>query len=170
VNQSSRVERVEIVPAVETDVTAIHTMITDLADHLGLVHELVATEQDLREALFGARPRAEVLMARVDGAVAGFALFFDNYSTFRGRCGLHLEDLYVRPAYRGAGVGRCLLAHLAALTRARGCGRLEWWVLGEDEKALAFYEKIGATAKDEWVVFRLKGEELRHLAEEADDG
>ena len=112
------------------------------------------------------RRRAEVLLARLDGAAVGFALYYGNYSTFRGRCGIHLEDLYVRPQMRGQHVGRRLLAELARITLERGCTRLEWWVLAEDEQALAFYEHIGANAKDEWTVFRLRGTALQDLAAE----
>lgn len=156
-----------IIPASEGDVPLILEMILGLADNLGLAHEVAATEEDLREALFGERPKAEVVLARRDGEPVGFALFYDVYSTFRGHCGLHLEDLYVHPESRGAGVGRRLLAYLARLALARGCGRLEWWVLSDDERAQAFYEMAGAMAKDEWTIFRLRGEELIALAAEA---
>ncbi len=148
------------------DVPAIHEMITELSDHLGLAHEVVATEADIHNALLGPQRRAEVLLARLDGAAVGFALYYGNYSTFRGRCGIHLEDLYVRPQMRGQHVGRRLLAELARITLERGCTRLEWWVLAEDEQALAFYEHIGANAKDEWTVFRLRGTALQDLAAE----
>lgn len=158
--------RIWIEPAAKTDIAAIHAMIEALADHLGLSHQVVATEADLYQALFGPRPRAEVALARSADAIAGFALFYDIYSTFRGRCGLHLEDLYVAPEWRGHGVGRRLLSHLARLTVQRDCGRLEWWVLGEDTKAAGFYESFGATARDEWVVYRLKGDALHRLAAE----
>lgn len=142
----------------------IHEMIEELADHLGLAHEVVVTETDLHAALFGERPQAEVVLAFIEGAPAGFALFYGNYSTFRGRCGIHLEDLYVRPAFRGSGLGRQLLRHLASITLARGCGRLEWWVLGADERAARFYQRMGASAKDEWTVYRLRGDALTRLA------
>lgn len=154
----------QIVDARPRDVVLIHAMIEELAEHLGLAHEVVVTEQDLRQALFGKRPQAEVVLAYQDDSPAGFALFYGNYSTFRGRCGIHLEDLYVRPAYRGAGLGRNLLRHLAAVTLERGCGRLEWWVLGADERAARFYQRMGARAKDEWTVYRLRGEALSSLA------
>ncbi len=150
------------------DVTAIHEMITELSDHLGLSHEVVATEGDIHNALFGPQRQAEVLLARLDGAAVGFALFYGNYSTFRGRCGIHLEDLYVRPVARGRRVGRRLLNELARITLERGCTRLEWWVLAEDEKAVAFYEHLGAIAKDEWTVYRMRGEALRELADGAE--
>lgn len=158
-----------IVPARARDVPRVLEMIQELAEFLELSHEVVATEESLREALFGPRPSAEVVFAEIGGEVAGFALFYDIFSTFRGRCGLHLEDLYVRPRWRGEGVGRSLLAYLARLTRARGCGRLEWWVLAHDERAAAFYEAAGAMAKDEWNIYRLTGEALSDLAAEGGD-
>jgi GNAT superfamily N-acetyltransferase len=147
------------------DVTAIHEMISELSDHLGLAHEMVSTEGEIHNALFGPQRQAEVLLARLDGAAVGFALYYGNYSTFRGRCGIHLEDLYVRPQARGLNIGRLLLAELARITLERGCTRLEWWVLAEDEQAVAFYERMGAVAKDEWTVFRLRGDSLRALAD-----
>ncbi|MGA7799403.1 MAG: GNAT family N-acetyltransferase [Gammaproteobacteria bacterium] len=159
-------DQIRIAPAGIEDVPVIHEMIGALADHLGFAHELVATEGDLHDALFGARPRAEVVLAYVGDAPAGFVLFYNNYSTFRGRCGIHVEDLYVLPAWRGKRIGRRLLAHIARLTLERGCSRLEWWVLARDERASRFYEQLGATAKDEWTVYRLKGEPLVQLARE----
>lgn len=155
-----------IAPARETDVPLIHRMIGELADHLGLAHERVATRDDLYDALFGLRPRAEVALALVGDEAAGFALFYGNYSTFRGRCGIHLEDLYVRPAFRQRGIGRKMLGHLARVTLARDCRRLEWWVLADDPKAIAFYESLGAAAKDEWTVYRISGAPLLALAAE----
>jgi GNAT superfamily N-acetyltransferase len=157
---------IRIVHATPDDVPLVHDMIEALADHLQLAHEVVATEDDLRHALFGPNPRAEVAIAYVGDDPAGFALFYDNYSTFRGRCGLHLEDLFVRRGWRGYGIGRRLLAYLAALTLARGCGRLEWWVLTDDEAAVAFYEKLGASAKGEWTIYHLMGDALATLAAE----
>lgn len=153
-------------PAQLSDVPAIHAMIEALAGHLGLTHEVVVDEADLHDALFGGQPRAEVVLACIGEETAGFALFYGNYSTFRGQCGLHLEDLYVRPEWRSRGIGRHLLSHLATLTIERGCRRLEWWVQTEDEKAVTFYEMLGAVAKDEWTVYRLSGEALGRLAAE----
>lgn len=157
-------EDIQIIKAGPGHIPIIHEMIDSLADHLQLGHELVATEQDLHEALFGTSPQAEVILAYIGETAAGFALFYNNYSTFRGRCGLHLEDLYVQPEWRGHGIGKRLLAHLARLTLQRGCSRLEWWVLGEDEKAIAFYEALGASAREEWMIFRLRGDALENLA------
>ena len=150
------------------DLATVHAMIMDLADHLGYAHAAVATEADLYEALFGEVPKAEVVVAWMGAEAAGFALFYTNYSTFRGQCGVHLEDLYVGPEWRSAGLGRQLLAHMARLTLARDCGRLEWWALTKDERVNAFYEAVGAAVQDEWSVYRLKGAALRNLALEAD--
>lgn len=162
----SKESAVTILPAVESDLPTIHAMINALADYLGLAHEAVVSEDNLHDALFGQRPCAEVALARVGADAAGFALFYGNYSTFRGQCGIHLEDLFVYPSWRGHGIGRRLLAHLADLTVARGCRRLEWWVHVEDERVVRFYESLGASAKDEWVVYRLSGKSLWSLAEE----
>ncbi|MCW8841514.1 MAG: GNAT family N-acetyltransferase [Gammaproteobacteria bacterium] len=151
--------------AQEGDLPIIYSMIEDLADHLGLAHEVVVSEEDLQQALFGKQPRAEVVLALVAGEAAGFALFYGNYSTFRGQCGLHLEDLYVEPQWRGYGLGRRLLSYLAGLTISRGCRRLEWWVQTTDSRAVRFYEMLDAKAKDEWTVYRLAGEPLQRLAE-----
>jgi GNAT superfamily N-acetyltransferase len=156
-----------ILPARPGDLATVHAMIMDLADNLGYAHAAVATESDLHEALFGQVPKAEVVIAWVGAEAAGFALFYTNYSTFRGQCGLHLEDLYVRPEWRSAGLGRQLLAHMARLTLARDCGRLEWWALTADDRVNAFYEAVGAAVQDEWSVYRLKGAALRNLALEA---
>jgi GNAT superfamily N-acetyltransferase len=155
-------------PAVEADVPLVLRFIRELAEYERLLHEVVATEDRLRETLFGARPAAEVVIAE-DGAgePLGFALFFHNYSTFLAQPGLYLEDLYVRPEARGRGAGRALLAHLARLARERGCGRLEWWVLDWNESAIRFYRSLGAQPMSDWTVFRLTGDELSRLADEA---
>ena len=121
----------------------------------------------MRASLFGPRPDAEVVIAEVGGVPAGFALFFHNYSTFLARRGLYLEDLFVLPAYRGRGVGRALLAHLARLAVARECGRLEWWVLDWNENAIRFYKSLGAVPMDQWTVYRVTDDALRRLADEA---
>jgi GNAT superfamily N-acetyltransferase len=148
------------------DVPLILSFIRELARYERLEHEVMATEDGLRESLFGATPGAEVLLAFAGKDPAGFALFFHNYSTFLGRRGIYLEDLYVRPAWRGRGVGRRLLATLARLTRERGGGRLEWWVLDWNESAVRFYRSLGARAMDEWTVYRLSGAALDRLAAE----
>jgi len=151
--------------ATDDDVPLIATLIRELAAYEQLAHEAVATEDDLRATLFGAKPGAEVAIAEIDGAAAGFALFFPNYSTFLGRPGIYLEDLFVRPECRSLGVGRALLVHLAGLARIRGCGRLEWAVLDWNAPAIGFYEKLGAKPLRAWTTFRLTGEALTKLAE-----
>jgi GNAT superfamily N-acetyltransferase len=150
--------------AVRSDVPLILAFIRELATYEKLAGEVVATEEGLAATLFGPQPRAEVLIAEVDGAPAGFALFFHNYSTFLGRPGIYLEDLFVRPEARSRGVGRALLVHLARVAAERGCGRLEWSVLDWNVDAIGFYRRIGATAKDDWTTYRLAGEALARLA------
>ena len=128
---------------------------------------MAATEDRLRGTLFGARPAAEVVIAEAEGAPVGFALFFQNYSTFLAQPGIYLEDLYVRPEARGRGIGRALLGHLARLAVERGCGRLEWWVLDWNASAIAFYRGLGAEPMDDWTVYRLAGDALRRTADPA---
>jgi GNAT superfamily N-acetyltransferase len=158
------VARAEIRPATEDDVPIILSLIRELAEYERLSHEVVATEGLLRESLFGERRGAEVLIACCKGAPAGFALFFHSFSTFLGRPGIYLEDLYVKPKFRGRGIGRALLAHLARLAKERGCGRLEWAVLDWNEPAIKLYKSIGAVPMDEWTVYRVTGEALETLA------
>jgi GNAT superfamily N-acetyltransferase len=147
------------------DVPTILACIRGLAEYERLAHEVTASEAQLRETLFGARPQAEVLLA-LDGSEAlGFALFFHNYSTFLARHGLYLEDLFVFPAHRAKGVGRALLARLAAIALERGCGRFEWSVLDWNVDAIRFYEILGARPMSEWTVYRVTGDALRRLAE-----
>lgn len=148
------------------DLPLVLGFIRELAEYERLAHEVVATPEVLAAALFGPDPAAEVLLARLGGEAVGFALFFHNFSTFLGRPGLYLEDLYVRPDRRGRGIGRALLARLAATAVARGCGRLEWAVLDWNEPAIAFYRGLGALPQDDWTVFRLSGAPLRTLAGE----
>ncbi len=143
--------------------------IRELADYERLAHEVVATTAQLQATLFGPVPAAEVLIAEWGGAPAGFALFFGNYSTFLARPGIYLEDLFVRPDFRGRGIGTRLLAQLARLAVQRGCGRLDWSVLDWNEPALKFYRTIGARALDDWTQYRLAGEALAAMAKLADD-
>jgi GNAT superfamily N-acetyltransferase len=152
-------------PAQEDEVSVILQFIRDLAHYEHLDHECVATEESLRESLFGARPYAEVVFACLDGQPVGFALFFHNYSTFLGRPGIYLEDLYVRPEARGHGVGRRLLTWLAVTAVNRKCGRLEWSVLDWNEPSIAFYRKLGAVPMQEWTIFRVTGPALVQLAQ-----
>jgi GNAT superfamily N-acetyltransferase len=160
---------VRIRSATVDDVSLILTLIRGLADYERLAHEAVVTEADIRESLFGERPAAEVLVAEVGNDAAGFALFFHNYSTFLGRRGLYLEDLFVFPAYRGQGIGLALMRRLARLAIERQCGRFEWWVLDWNESAIDFYRRLGARAMSEWTVYRLTGEPLARLAREGRD-
>lgn len=155
---------IAIRPATVEDTPLILSFIRELAEYEKLSHEVVATEEALRESLFGERAFAEVLLAFVGGEPLGFALFFYNFSTFLGKPGIYLEDLYVRPEHRGTGAGRALLARLARLAVERGCGRLEWWVLDWNEPAVGFYKRIGARAMDDWKVYRLTGDALERLA------
>ncbi|HET7456757.1 MAG TPA: GNAT family N-acetyltransferase [Gemmatimonadaceae bacterium] len=157
-----------IVAATARDVPLILELIRALAEYERLAHEVVATEDVLRETLFGARPGAEVVIAYVGDEAVGFALFFHNYSTFLGRPGLALEDLFVRPAWRGRGIGRRLLAHLAALAVERRCGRFEWQVLDWNEDAIRVYRGVGAVPMSDWTTYRLTGEALHALAREAE--
>jgi GNAT superfamily N-acetyltransferase len=155
---------ITIRPAAEHEVPVILQFIRDLAVYERLEHQMVATPEMLRNTLFGPRPYAEVVFACIDGQPVGFALFFHNYSTFLGRPGIYLEDLYVRPQARGHGVGRRLLSWLAALAVERQCGRLEWSVLDWNEPSIGFYRSLGAVGMDEWRIFRLTGDALTALA------
>jgi GNAT superfamily N-acetyltransferase len=155
---------VRIRPATEADLGTIEELIRALAEYERMADEVVMTGQLLRQNLFGERPYAEVLIAEVDGEAAGFALFFHNFSTFVGRPGIYLEDLFVRPEHRAKGFGKALLKRLAEIAVERECGRMEWAVLDWNEPAIGFYRKLGARPNDDWTVFRLTGESLRNLA------
>ena len=150
------------------DVPLILEMIRALAEYEQLLSEVVATESVLEEWLFD-KEKAEVLFPMLEGKEIGFALYFHNFSTFLGRAGLYLEDLYIQPAYRGRGYGRKVLQKLAQIAVERGCGRLEWWCLDWNAPSIAFYKNLGAQPMDEWTVYRLSGDTLRNLAEEEDD-
>lgn len=150
--------------ALPDDVPTIVALIRDLATYEKLLHEVQADPSALHAHLFGPRPFVEVILAEWDGQVAGFALFFHNYSTFLTKPGLYLEDLYVKPDLRGHGIGKALLAELARLAVNRGCGRLEWSVLDWNAPAIGFYESLGARPMDEWTVYRLTGDNLERLA------
>jgi GNAT superfamily N-acetyltransferase len=150
--------------ATPADVPVLLELIRELATFERLADQVVATEMDLDDSLFGPRPAAEALIAEVDGAVAGFALFFQSFSTFVGRPGLYLEDLYVRPSARRRGVGKALLVRLARLAVARRCGRFEWAVLNWNAAAIAFYRSLGAVSMDGWTVYRLSGDALAQVA------
>ncbi len=151
-------------PASVDDVPLIRQLIAELAEYERLADAAVATDDSLREQLFGARPAAEVLIGEVDGEAAAFALFFHNFSTFLGKRGLYLEDLFVRPAFRGAGLGKHLMATLARIAVQRDCGRFEWSVLDWNEPAIGFYRTLGAVGMDGWTVQRLEDDALHSLA------
>lgn len=146
------------------DLGLIFEYIKGLAEYEKLQDEVVATEEILEEWLFNQK-KAEVILAQADGKEAGFILFFHNFSTFLGRAGIYLEDLYVRPEYRGSGVGKALLKKLGAVTVERGCGRLEWSCLDWNQKSIDFYRSMGAVPMDEWTVYRVTGDSLRQLGE-----
>ena len=154
------IQQPSIRPATVNDVSLIRQLIGELAEFEHLSHEMVAAENDLREHLFGPRPYAEVLIAELDDQPAGFALFFHNYSTFLAKPGIYLEDLYVREALRGHGVGTALLQAIRQLAVARGCGRFEWSVLNWNQRAIDFYEAMGAKPMSEWTIYRLTGKAL----------
>jgi GNAT superfamily N-acetyltransferase len=154
---------VAIRPATSEDLPLIAVFIRDLAEYEKLAHEVRFDEATLARHLFGERPMAEVVIGEADGVPQGFALFFHNFSTFEGRPGIYLEDLFVRPAARGAGLGRALLAHLAKLTIERDCARLEWSVLDWNAPAIGFYERLGARAMSDWTMMRVDDEALIQL-------
>jgi GNAT superfamily N-acetyltransferase len=151
-------------PTTESDVPLILQFIRDLAEYEKLPHEVVATEATLRAELFGTKPAAECVIAEYDGEAVGFALYFHNFSSFVGRRGLYLEDLYVKPELRGKGIGKALLIHLAQLAKARNCGRFEWSVLDWNEPSINFYLSLGAQPMNEWTVYRITGDSLDQLA------
>ena len=149
--------------ATPSDLPLIAELIRDLAAYEKLAHEVRFDETVLGEKLFGARPYAEVVIGELDGVAQGFALFFHNFSTFEGKPGIYLEDLFVRPAARGSGLGKALLAHLAALAVERDCARLEWSVLDWNTPAIGFYQSLGARLMDDWTVMRVDGAALAQL-------
>ena len=151
-------------PAAPADLALIAQFIRDLADYEKLAHEVRFDEAKLGEKLFGPHPYAEVVIGEIDGNPQGFALFFHNFSTFEGRPGLYLEDLFVRPEARGSGLGKALLAHLAKLCVERDCARLEWSVLDWNTPSIGFYKSLGARMMDEWTVMRIDGDALTGLA------
>jgi GNAT superfamily N-acetyltransferase len=151
-------------PATSVDVPLVLSLISELAEYEQLAHEAVGTEADLHDSLFGPRPGAEVVIAEWNGEIAGYALFFHNYSTFLCKRGLYLEDLFVRPAFRGRGIGKQLLSHLAKIAVERSCARFEWAVLDWNESAIGFYNSLGAVPMTDWRVMRLTGEALHRLS------
>jgi GNAT superfamily N-acetyltransferase len=162
-------DAIRIEPATERDIPVVLSLIRALADYEKLSDAVVATEDDLRRSLFGAESHAHVEIAYVGDVAAGFAVWFHNYSTFLGKAGIYLEDLFVQPEYRRRGIGRRLLSHLARLAVDRDCGRMEWSVLGWNETAIRLYRSVGASPMQEWTVFRLTGDALGRLADETTD-
>ena len=155
--------KIEIKPAIESDIPLILSLIKDLADYEKLSHEVAATEPILRESLFGEHPYAEVGIGYYDSIPAGYTLFFHSFSTFTGRPGLYIEDIFVKAAYRGKGVGKALFLHVAGLAQDRNCKRLEYSVLTWNQPALNFYEQFGARLMDDWRLFRISGDSLKAL-------
>ena len=155
----------QIKPATRAEVPLILQLIRELADYERAPDDAVATEAQLDKVLFGENPSAEVILAREGAEPVGFAVYFFNFSTWLGQPGLYLEDLFVRPAHRGKGYGRLLLARLAQIARERGCGRMEWAVLDWNEPAIQFYKKLGAKPMEDWTVFRLTSDGIGALAE-----
>ena len=145
------------------DVPLVLQFIRDLADYEKMADLVVADEKTLADQLFQKR-NAEVVFAQVDGVDVGFALFFHNFSTFLGRAGLYLEDLYIKPDYRGKGIGTALFRELARIAVERGCGRFEWWCLDWNEPSIRFYKHLGAEAMSDWTVYRIEGDGIRRLA------
>jgi GNAT superfamily N-acetyltransferase len=148
------------------DATVILALIKDLAEYEHLSHEVKATEEDIRQSLFGDRPVAEALIGELDSIPISFALFFYNFSTFLGKPGIYLEDLYVKPDYRSNGFGRRMLAHIARLAKERSCGRFEWSVLDWNAPAIRTYDRLNARPMKDWILYRLTGEALNKLAQE----
>lgn len=157
-------EAFEIKHATVFDVPLILSFIKELAEYEKLLHEVIATEELLKETLFGEKAHAEVIIGYLNNIPISFAIFFHNFSTFLGRPGIYLEDLFVKPEARGKGIGQKMLGYLAYLAKDRGYGRFEWWVLDWNETAIGFYKKMGAIAMDEWTVYRVTGEALENLA------
>ena len=151
-------------PAAVADAPLILSLIKELAEYERLAQEVVATEEDIRKSLFGERPFAEALIGEYQKNPISFALFFYNFSTFKGKPGIYLEDLYVKPAYRGMGFGRRMLVHIARLAKERNCARFEWSVLNWNEPAIRTYEKLNAKPMKEWILYRLNGEALDSLS------
>jgi len=157
---------ISIRPATAEDAALILRFITDLAIYEKAEHEVIATESLIRESLFASDSGTQALICHIDDEPVGFAVYFFNYSTWLGKHGLYLEDLYVSPQYRGSGAGKALLKHLAQIAVSRGCGRFEWSVLDWNEPAIQFYKSLGAEPQDEWVAYRMTGKALEEFAKD----
>ncbi len=164
IEMTDQMEKIKIRPATQKDVPLILSLIKDLAAYERLSNEVVATEDILFDSLFGKRRFAEVIIGYYDSVATGYALFFHNFSTFIGKPGIYIEDLYVKEAYRGKGVGRSMLVYVAQLAKARNCKRLEFSVLNWNEPAIRFYEHFGARSMDDWMLFRMTGKALDNFA------
>lgn len=160
-------ENLRIQPAAMNDVPLLLTLIGELAEQVAFPFEVSVTQADLRNNLFGERPAAEAVIGYVDDEPASFAVYYQTFSTATGKPGLHLDDLYVRPAFQNRGIGSKMLAYLAETARQRGCVRFEWWVLEWNDRAMGFYESLGAQKLEELRIFRLGQEEIRHISEPA---
>lgn len=156
--------KIDIYPAQKSDAGVILDLIIELADYEKARHEVVASLQDIEQSLFGEDAGAEALICRIDGQPAGYAVFFTSYSTWLGKNGIYLEDLYIGQKFRHCGAGKALLAHLAEIARQRKCGRLEWSVLDWNQPAIDFYKSIGALPQDEWIRYRLDENGIKQLA------
>ncbi|MCB1531393.1 MAG: GNAT family N-acetyltransferase [Alphaproteobacteria bacterium] len=158
---------IEYRQACEADTPLILSFIKKLAEYENLLHEVEATEKEIRQSLFCDDPKAFCVIAEHEGKPVGFSVCFYNYSTFQGKSGIYIEDIYVEPAFRGHGIGKGFFSYLAKKAVAEDCGRVQWWVLDWNESSIEFYKKLGAKAMDEWTVYRLEGEPIRKLAEAA---
>lgn len=161
----TKIENLSLRFAEEKDIPLIFSLIKELAVYEKLLDQVTVNENMLQRYLFGAQKYAEVIIAEYDNEPAGYALFFHNYSTFVGKPGIYLEDLFVKPEFRGKGIGKTLLTYLAKLSVERDCGRFEWVVLDWNEPSIEFYKSLGAKAKDEWIIYRLEDDSLRNLAD-----
>lgn len=161
----SKITHFKIRPAAEADTPVIIALINELAEYEHLSHEVIVTEDDIRKSLFGAHPFAQALIGEYKGVAISFALYFYNYSTFLGKPGIYLEDLYIQPKHRGNGFGSKMLAHIARIARKQNCGRFEWSVLDWNKPAIRTYEKLNAKPMKEWILYRLTGEALDSLAD-----
>ena len=159
-------ESLKIRPARETDVQLLVEFIRGIAEYEKLLDEVEATEEGVRQSLFGEKPAAEALIGEWEGEPVAFAVYFQNFSTFMGRAGLYLEDLFVKPQYRQRGIGKLMLKHLAGIAVERGCPRLEWVASDWNEPAIEFYEGLGAKQMSDWRLFRMSGDSLKQLATE----
>lgn len=162
---SAKIPGLLLRPATAADAGTLLGLIRELAEFEKLAHEVVATEADLQATLFGDQPTAEVCIAELNGQIAGSALFFHNYSTFLGRPGIYVEDVYVKPSHRGKGIGEAFFRYLARVALARNCGRMDWSVLDWNEHAIRFYRRLGAVPMEGWTVQRLTGATLKSVAD-----